>query len=118
MSSLTVILVVVVAAIHAGFAALEIFGWNSPKVYKDRFGFGELEARKAKPFIANAGLYNGFLAAGLIWSVLSPADRGVASFFLVWALSAGIFGALTLRKPLVFLLQSLPALLALVMVWI
>ena len=118
MSSLAVVLVIVVAVIHVGFAALEIFGWNSPKVHTKLFGFDELEAKKAKPIVANAGFYNGFLAAGLIWSVLPPADLDVTSFFLVWALSAGVFGALTLRKPLVFVLQGLPALLALVVAWI
>lgn len=118
MSNLAVVLVILVAVIHLGFAALEIFGWDSPKVHRERFDFEELEAKKAKPFIANAGFYNAFLAGGLIWSAVPPADLEVTSFFLVWALSAGIFGALTLRKPLVFVLQGLPALLALVVAWI
>jgi putative membrane protein len=114
MSTLGMILISVVVIIHFLFAALEIVGWSFPKVHKDRFGFETPEAEKARPLVANAGFYNGFLALGLVWSMVPPVDLEVASFFLVWASAAGAFGALTLRKPLVFVLQSVPALLALV----
>jgi putative membrane protein len=75
-------------------------------------------AHQVAPIVANAGLYNGFLVAGLIWGLRSGA-RGyqIKTFFLICVIVAGVFGAVTLR-PTTLLLQSAPAGLALLAVWL
>jgi putative membrane protein len=68
--------------------------------------------------VANAGLYNGFIAAGLVWSLLSSTHpQDVRFFFLTCVMVAGIFGAATLKTPKTLGLQTLPALVALLLVW-
>jgi putative membrane protein len=73
--------------------------------------------RKVAPIVANAGLYNSFLAAGLIWALFSGSGRpGIGIFFLTCVAAAGVFGAVTL-KPTTLLLQTAPAVVALAAVW-
>lgn len=117
----------VVADLAVGFVALiqvaisggEMLFWRKPKVYGrlERFGFSQAEADKIAPIIANAGLYNAFLAAGLVWSILGAQNPyGVKVFFLACVAVAGVYGAATLR-PTTVLVQTLPALLAGLLVW-
>jgi putative membrane protein len=110
------VLVLFVAAIHIAIAVTEIFFWESPAVYS-RLEFTSGEAEKVAPIVANAGLYNGFLAAGLIWALFSGAkDRQIGTFFLLCVIVAGVFGAVTL-KVTTLVLQSVPGGLALLAVW-
>lgn len=110
-------LVILVVLIQIAIAVAEIFLWESPAIH-GRLDYNLSEAQKVAPIVANAGLYNSFLAAGLIWGLLSgPRTYLNATFFLICVLVAGVFGAVTL-KPTTLLLQSLPAGLALLAVWL
>lgn len=107
------ILIAVVALLHLYFLALEMFFWDQPlgrKVFKLTPEF----AAASKMLAANQGLYNGFLAAGLIWSLILGGREGfhVAIFFLACVIVAGVYGALTVNKR-IFFFQALPALVAL-----
>jgi putative membrane protein len=115
MSLLSQIIVGFVAFIHLYILWLEMFAWTTraKKVFKtipnDMF-------EKTKIMAANQGLYNGFLAFGLIWSLfISDAiwSSNVAFFFLVCVLVAGIYGAITVSKR-IFFVQSVPAILGIV----
>jgi putative membrane protein len=110
------VLVFIVAAVHAGISVVEMFFWNKPQVHR-RLAFTGDEARKAAPIVANAGLYNGFLAAGLLWG-LNASGNGVPiqMFFLACVIVAGVFGAVTLKWT-TLLLQTAPAAVALIFVW-
>lgn len=103
------------AALHLAFLVLEMSLWTKPLGLKV-FGQSPDDARRSAVLAMNQGLYNGFLAAGLAWGLLAS-DRAVGEpvtrFFLVCVVVAGAFGAATLRKPRVFLIQGLPALLSL-----
>ena len=102
-------LVALVAALHLYFLVLEMFFWTKPlgrKVFKLSPEFAE--TRKA--LAANQGLYNGFLVAGLVWG-LAIADTPIKLFFLGCAVVAGVFGAATVSKKILFV-QALPAALA------
>ena len=107
------ILIAVVALAHAGFLVLEMFFWDHPtgrKVFRLTPEF----SAASRVLAANQGLYNGFLAAGLIWALWS--DRfDLKVFFLACVIVAGVFGAMTV-KPKIFFIQALPALLALALV--
>ena len=110
------VLVALVAVIHVAIAVVEIFFWSLPGVHS-RLQFTDAEARKAAPIVANAGLYNGFLAAGLTWALLS--DTGgprLEVFFLTCVVVAGVFGAVTLKRT-TLVLQTLPGAAALLAVW-
>jgi putative membrane protein len=113
MKTVANILVAVVAALHFYFMALEMFFWSKP-LGRRVFGLTAEFAEASKRLAANQGLYNGFLAAGLVWG-LSLGDEGFAIkvFFLGCIIVAGIFGALTVSRKIVFV-QALPAALALV----
>ena len=118
MALISNLLVGLVAAIHFGILVAEMFFWKKPQVHEP-LGFNSQEAIQAAPIVANAGLYNGFLAAGLAWSFFATGDAwSLRVFFLLCVLVAGIFGALTLKswKPLV--LQSGAAAAALAAVYI
>jgi putative membrane protein len=102
------IVITLVALLHIYFLVLEMFLWDKPAGLK---AFGQtLEAAKAsKVLAANQGLYNGFLAAGLIWGLsLGTAGTSVKVFFLGCVLVAGVFGALTASRKILFV-QALPA---------
>jgi putative membrane protein len=94
-----------------------MFFWKEPFIHQ-RLGFTLDEAIKVAPIVANAGLYNGFLAAGLIWGLVSgKTGDAIKVFFLACLIIAGIFGAATLtRTPL--LIQTAPGAIALFLVWI
>ncbi len=117
MTLLSQILIALVAALHLYFLWLEMFAWTTrgPKVFKN---FSKDLFIPTKNLAANQGLYNGFLAAGLIWSLLIKDHHwniNVAIFFLSCVLIAGIYGAATADKK-IFFVQGLPALLALISV--
>lgn len=113
------ILVGCVAAIHIYVLWLEMFGWTT--VARKTFRkFPDELFEKTKPMAANQGLYNGFLAAGLIWSLCISNDTwsiNVATFFLCCVLVAGIFGAATVQRTILFV-QALPAILALLIIYL
>ena len=112
MKLLQLILVAFVALEHIYFLILEMFLWTSKKGIKT-FGLESLEfAEKTKVLAANQGLYNGFLAAGLIFSLII-ADNIVTVFFLICIMIAGIYGAYSTKKIKLCDVQSLPAILAL-----
>ena len=116
-STLAPVLVGLVALIQATIAVVEMFFWRVPKVHS-RLDYSDVDANRVAAIVQNAGLYNSFLAAGLVWAVVSSGHQdALATFFLVCVATAGVFGAATL-KPGCLLLQTLPALLALAAVWI
>ena len=111
------ILVAIVALEHLYFLYLEMFLWTKP-TGRRIFGTTKEEAETSKVLAANQGLYNGFLAAGLLWGLIQPnADFAVQiqSFFLLCVIVAGIYGGLTVNRR-IFLVQGLPAFFALVAV--
>jgi len=107
------VLVLIVALLHIGFLALEMFFWDHP-IGRKRFGLTPEFAKESATLAANQGLYNGFLAAGLIWGLIVDSTP-IKIFFLVCVLIAGIFGGFTARRTILYI-QALPALLALIAV--
>jgi putative membrane protein len=98
----------IVAALHLYFLVLEMFLWDTPKGRKT-FGTTPEQSASSKVLAANQGLYNGFLAAGLVWGVAQgAAGRGDKLFFLGCVLVAGLYGAATSSKKILFV-QALPA---------
>ncbi|WP_299105282.1 DUF1304 domain-containing protein [uncultured Tenacibaculum sp.] len=113
MNTIQYILIGLVALIHIYIVILEMVLWTKPKGIKT-FSLKSVEyAEETQVLAANQGLYNGFLAAGLIWSMLSQ-KTDVAIFFLSCVFVAGIYGAYSTKKPRIFFVQSIPALLGLV----
>jgi putative membrane protein len=110
------VLVLVVAAIHAYILVLEMFLWRTERGRR-AFGTDQAFADASATLAANQGLYNGILAAGLIWGVIAadPVGFQVKVFFLVAVAVAGIYGAATVNRR-ILLIQTVPALLALVAV--
>ena len=106
--------VILVAALHIYFLVLEMFLWDKPaglRVFRQT----PEQAAATKVLAANQGLYNGFLAAGLIWGLLlGPDGFGVKIFFLTCVIVAGLYGAATANKKILYV-QALPALVALVL---
>ncbi|MDH5214739.1 MAG: DUF1304 domain-containing protein [Gammaproteobacteria bacterium] len=100
-----------VALEHIFFLVLEMFLWTTPTGLRT-FGLTPEFAAQSAGLAANQGLYNGFLAAGLIWGLIQK-DRGHATkiFFLSCVIVAGVFGGLTV-KPSIFYIQGAPAMLA------
>ncbi|HEY1398609.1 DUF1304 domain-containing protein [Roseateles sp.] len=102
------IVVALVALIHVYILILEMFLWTTPKGRK-AFGLTPEFAEASKVLAANQGLYNGFLAAGLIWGLaLGAAGGPVKLFFLACVLVAGLYGAATASRKILFI-QALPA---------
>jgi putative membrane protein len=99
-----------VAVLHGYFLILEMFLWEKPAGRKSFRTTAEFAAQ-SKTLAANQGLYNGFLAAGLIWGIF--AGDAVKIFFLSCVIIAGLFGAFTVSKR-IFYIQALPALIGLV----
>ena len=115
MATLANIVIAVVAILHLGFLVLEMFLWNHPfgrKTFKMTKEVSESSATLA----ANQGLYNGFLAAGLIWGLISG-EFSVKLFFLICVLIAGVFGGFTAKRSILYI-QALPALLGLVFLYV
>src|SRR5262245_41502905 len=106
------VVVAVVALLHLYFLVLEMFLWTTP-TGRRTFGVDADFAQRSKALAANQGLYNGFLAAGLVWGLF--ADDVVKVFFLVCVIVAGVFGAVTVNRR-ILLAQAAPAALGLVFV--
>lgn len=101
-----------VAALHLYILVLEMFFWKKP-LGRRAFGLTREMAEATATLAANQGLYNGFLAAGLVWGlILGPDGFAVRVFFLVCVVIAGIFGAFTASRKILWV-QALPAALAL-----
>jgi putative membrane protein len=102
------IVIAFVALLHGYFLVLEMFLWTKPIGLK-AFGQTKVSAETSRVLAANQGLYNGFLAAGLIWGLLLGQDGfGVKVFFLVCVVIAGVYGAATANRKILFV-QALPA---------
>ena len=102
------IVIALVALLHLYFLVLEMFLWDKPAGLR---AFGQTPERAAatKVLAANQGLYNGFLAAGLLWGLwLGPAGTGIKVFFLLCVLVAGLYGAATASRKILYI-QALPA---------
>jgi len=114
MSTLAKILIALIALEHIYILVLEMFLWTTPRGRK-AFGMTPEFAEQTKVLAANQGLYNGFLAAGLIWSLLAPPAYAtqLALFFLGCVLIAGLYGGATANKR-IWYVQALPAAIALV----
>jgi putative membrane protein len=110
-------LIALVALLHVYFLVLEMFLWDNPKGLKT-FGNTPEKAAATKVLAANQGLYNGFLAAGLLVG-LWMGDAGIAFkvFFLLCVVIAGAYGAATVSKKILYV-QAVPAVLALIFVWL
>ena len=106
------IAVVLVAALHLWFLVLEMLLWDKP-LGRRTFGMTPEKAAVTKPLAMNQGLYNGFLAAGLLWGVFAGDD--VKIFFLACVIVAGVFGALTASRTILWV-QAVPGLVALALV--
>jgi putative membrane protein len=113
MKQLANAMVLLVAAAHLGILVLEMFFWDHP-VGRRIFDMSPEVSASSAVLAANQGLYNGFLAAGLIWGVLG-ARRDLTLFFLTCVLIAGVFGGITAKTTILFS-QALPALVAIVLV--
>jgi putative membrane protein len=103
----------IVAALHLLFLVLEMFLWRTP-FGRRTFGLSRELADASAGLALNQGLYNGFLAAGLVWGLCAPAALGrpVQIFFLVCVVVAGVFGAATAKRSILFV-QALPGAIAL-----
>jgi putative membrane protein len=110
MSILTTIAISIVIVLHILFMVLEMFLWNTPFGRKT-FGLKQDYAKQSAALAANQGLYNGFLAAGLFWGLLSTGGFDALIFFLSCIIIAGIYGAITAKRSILFL-QALPAAIA------
>ena len=112
MAMIATVLVALVALEHALFLIIEMFLWTKPFGRKT-FGTTPEFAEASAALAANQGLYNGFLAAGLVWALVpTPHAFVLKVFFLGCVIVAGLFGAATV-KPRIALVQALPAALAL-----
>lgn len=107
------VLVVVVALLHVYIMWLEMFTWTTPRV-RAIFGTTREFAQASRVLAANQGLYNGFLAAGLLWGAFSG-EFALKVFFLVCVAIAGLYGAATANRRILFV-QTIPAVVALVAV--
>ncbi|MFT5216739.1 MAG: putative membrane protein [Glaciecola sp.] len=117
MNTVSIILIVFVAIEHLYFLVLEMFLWTTPKGIKT-FGLKSKEfADDTKVLAANQGLYNGFLAAGLIFSLIEK-NIHFAIFFLICVTIAGIYGSYSTKNIRLFFVQGSPAILALIVLLI
>ena len=106
-----------VALLHLAFMILEMFFWTKP-LGKRTFHLTETLAREAAPLAKNQGLYNGFLAAGLVWGLVpGPCAVPVQIFFLSCVVIAGVFGAITAQRSILYV-QGVPGMVALALVWL
>jgi putative membrane protein len=116
MSTISAGAVVLVAVLHLYFLVLEMFFWTKP-LGRRAFGLTTEFAHASKTLAANQGLYNGFLAAGLLWGLYAGAGEGYALkiFFLGCVTVAGIFGGATANRKILWV-QALPGAIALTLV--
>ena len=119
MSTAALLVIAAIALLHLYIAWFEAFAWTTrgPKVFR---GFPRDLFEPTRALAANQGLYNGFLAAGLIWSLLiaDPAWQiNVATCFLLFVAVAGVVGAATAARRILYI-QTGPALIALALLWL
>ncbi len=99
--------VIIVMLLHVFFMILEMFLWTKP--YGRRvFGLSEKQAQKTASLAANQGLYNGFLAAGLLWGLVSTGGFDALIFFLSCIVIAGFYGSITVKFSILWI-QAVPA---------
>ncbi|RWM07567.1 MAG: DUF1304 domain-containing protein [Mesorhizobium sp.] len=111
------ILVGLVALIHCWIVYLEMVLWDTPRGHK-AFNLKPDFASASKVLAANQGLYNGFLAAGLIWGLyLGASGFQIKIFFLLCVTTAGLYGAATVGRKILFI-QTVPAVLAIIALWL
>ncbi|THD70436.1 MAG: DUF1304 domain-containing protein [Bradyrhizobium sp.] len=113
------LLVALVAAMHVYFLILEMFLWTKPLGLKT-FRNSPEKASDSAVLAANQGLYNGFLAAGLVWGLLQSAPGfafQIKVFFLLCVVVAGIYGAATVSRR-ILVVQAMPAAIALILLWL
>lgn len=117
MHTIANVVIALIALLHVYFLVLEMFLWDKPlglKVFRQT----KQTAAASKVLAANQGLYNGFLAAGLLWGLsLGDAGTSIKVFFLSCILIAGLYGAATVGKKILFI-QAIPAAFALVLLLI
>jgi putative membrane protein len=115
MASVANIVVGLIGLLHLYILVLEMFLWDKPAGLR-AFGQTQEAATASKTLAANQGLYNGFLAAGLFWGLsLGAAGTGVKVFFLLCVLVAGLYGAATASRKILFV-QAVPAAIGLALV--
>ena len=115
MSTAANVVVALIALVHVYILVLEMFLWDKPAGLR-AFGQTQQAATASKVLAANQGLYNGFLAAGLFWGLtLGAAGTGVKVFFLGCVLVAGLYGAATASRKILFV-QAVPAAIGLALV--
>jgi putative membrane protein len=113
------LLVALVAVLHVYFLVLEMFLWQKPLGLKT-FRNAPEKAAETAVLAANQGLYNGFLAAGLAWGLLHSAPAfgfQIKAFFLLCVVVAGIYGAATVSRRILYV-QAAPAAIALILLWL
>jgi putative membrane protein len=113
------LLVALVAVLHGYFLVLEMFLWQKPLGLKTFRNSAEKAAETAV-LAGNQGLYNGFLAAGLVWGLLHSAPAfgfQIKAFFLLCVIVAGVYGAATVSRRILYV-QAAPAALALILLWL
>jgi putative membrane protein len=110
-------LVALIAILHVYILVLEMFLWDKPAGLR-AFGQSQAAAAATKVLAANQGLYNGFLAAGLFWGLLlGDAGNDIKTFFLTCVLLAGLYGAATASRKILFI-QAVPAALGLILLFL
>jgi len=115
MKIISTILIVVVALLHFGFLILEMFFWDH-EIGRKVFNMTAIQSKDSALLAMNQGLYNGFLATGLLWGLLAK-KTDVICFFLGCVIVAGVFGAATVKAS-IFFTQSMPAIFALVTLYL
>lgn len=113
------VVIALVAGLHLYFLVLEMFLWRTP-FGRRTFGTTAEAAESSAVLAANQGLYNGFLAAGLIWGLVAygvTGGRPILTFFLACIVVAGVFGAVTVSRR-ILIVQALPAAIAAALLWL
>ncbi len=119
MAMIANVLVALVALLHIYFLILEMFLWTKPTGLKT-FGNSLERARDSAVLAANQGLYNGFLAIGLLWGLVHPVSGfgfQIKVFFLLCVIAAGVYGAVSVSRRILFV-QAAPAALALILLYL
>lgn len=115
MNTLIIIFSLLVAFLHFYFLILEMFLWTKPRTIK-AFGLkNKTFAQDTKVLAANQGLYNGFMASGIIFALLSK-NLSTLIFFISCIIIAGLYGAYSTKKIKLFYIQSVPAIISLVLI--
>ena len=116
MKAFAKVLIGLLVIVHIGFFVAEMFFWSTPAVQSrvDKFTLEQLAAILA----SNQGLSNGILAAGLVWGLFPNQARSIWGFLLPSIAIAGIYGSISLKSPYPIVLQTFPAILALLLLWL